>query len=215
VGPKSGFMKYYDTLFRTVEKHVPLSDSDKENLKKYFIPLNVPKRTIIKDENIPSEYFYFVNKGSLRAYIYGKYYVTHIVMFALDGGWCGDIKALVDQPDHNLVIQTIESSELLALEINKFNQMMEEVPAMEKFFRIVLTRLLVVSQERTTNMLNLDATKRYLAFRERFVEIEKRIPQHMIASYLGITPEFLSIIRSKLAKGATLLSADTEEAQNS
>ncbi|CAL2105072.1 hypothetical protein T190115A13A_120067 [Tenacibaculum sp. 190524A02b] len=94
----------------------------------------------------------------------------------------------------------MENTEVIQFSYNTIEELYEEIPKMERFFRKIIERSLVASQKRIVRGFSLTAKERYIYFKENYPEIEKRVPQYMVASYLGITREFLSKIRKEIAK---------------
>jgi CRP-like cAMP-binding protein len=92
----------------------------------------------------------------------------------------------------------LENTELIQFSYENQQEMMQEIPKLERFFRIIIERAFVASQKRIVRNMSMSAKDRYLFFRNEYPKIEQRIPQYLIASYLGITKEFLSKIKSQL-----------------
>lgn len=142
----------------------------------------------------------FVNDGALKGYTIDKEGREHVLQFALQGWWIADMYSLISGNKGVLNIEALVDTHVLLLSRDDQQQLYEQVPKFERFFRILTENSLVASQQRLINNLSLSAEERYLHFTEKYPFILECAPQHSIASYLGITPEFLSKIRARLAK---------------
>ena len=140
----------------------------------------------------------FVLSGCLKAFYIDNEGREHIVMFAIENWWIADLGSFISQSPADLNVQCIENCELVQIHFNDLQQLYVEVPKLERFFRIIIQKAFVAAQKRIINNFTLPAVDRYLKFREQYPLIEQRVPQYMIASYLGITKEFLSKIRAQL-----------------
>ena len=123
-----------------------------------------------------------------------------IVMFAIENWWTGDLGSFITQTPADYNVQCLENCVLAQVSYEDLQQLYLQVPKLERFFRIIIQRAFVAAQKRLINNLSLSAKERYLQFREEYPQVEQRVPQYMIASYLGITKEFLSKIRSASKK---------------
>jgi CRP-like cAMP-binding protein len=141
----------------------------------------------------------FVLSGCLKAFYIDNEGQEHIVMFAIENWWIADLGSFISQTPADLNVQCVENCELAQIHFNDLQQLYLDIPKLERFFRIIIQKAFVAAQKRIINNFTLPAGDRYLQFREQYPSIEQRVPQYMIASYLGITKEFLSKIRSQLA----------------
>jgi len=134
-----------------------------------------------------SQNFYIDNEGQ-----------EHIVMFAIENWWTADLGSFIEQSPADYNVQCLEKSVLAQLSYDDLEQLYLQIPKLERFFRIIIQKAYVATQKRLINNLSLPAKERYLQFLDQYPLIEQRVPQYMIASYLGITKEFLSKIRSQI-----------------
>jgi CRP-like cAMP-binding protein len=141
----------------------------------------------------------FVLSGGLKTFYIDSDGHEHIVMFAIEDWWTADLGSFITQTPADLNVQCLEDSELVQISYNDLQQLYIEIPKLERFFRIIIQNAFVAAQKRIINNLSLPAVERYVQFRQQYPKIEQRVPQYMIASYLGITKEFLSKIRAQLA----------------
>ena len=145
-----------------------------------------------------SRYENFVLSGCLKTFYIDNEGQEHIVMFAIENWWTADLGSFITQTPADLNVQCLENSELIQINYNDLQQLYIEIPKLERFFRIIIQNAFVAAQKRIISNFSLPAMDRYIQFREQYPKIEQRVPQYMIASYLGITKEFLSKIRSQL-----------------
>ena len=140
----------------------------------------------------------FVLSGCLKTFYIDNDGHEHIVMFAIEDWWTADLGSFISQTPADLNVQCLEDAELIQISYNDLQQLYIEIPKLERFFRIIIQNAFVAAQKRIINNLSLPAMERYIRFRDQYPKIEQRVPQYMIASYLGITKEFLSKIRAQL-----------------
>lgn len=125
---------------------------------------------------------------------------THIVMFSIEDWWTSDLGSFITQTPADYSVQCIENTSLVQFSYDALEALYIAIPKLERLFRKILERALVASQKRIIKTYSLDARERYITFKNTYPSIELRVPQYMIASYLGITKEFLSKIKNQLAK---------------
>jgi CRP-like cAMP-binding protein len=141
---------------------------------------------------------YFVNSGLLRSFNVNDNIVEHILHFACEGWWMGDLYSLITQKPGNLFIEALEDSELVVISKEKQEELYLEIPKLERFFRILTENSLVAHQERLMDNLSLSAEERFEKFCQKYPSLIQRVPQRQIASYIGVTPEFLSKLKKKI-----------------
>lgn len=134
----------------------------------------------------------FVLSGLLRLYSVDKNGFEHIIQFAPAGWWIGDLMSYSKQKPGNLFIDAIEETELIEIQRSAVDQLFEEVPKFERFFRILSENALSAYQQRLSANLSLPAKERFAYFVELYPSLLQQLPQKYIASYIGVTPEFLS-----------------------
>lgn len=185
-------------IIKNIEKHVPLSRNEQEVFISYLHSTKVDKKERILTEGNHCDYIYFVNAGILRAFFNheGK---ESTIMFAKKDWWITDMNAFTNQLPAILSIEAIAPSEIMLLSKKNMEKLFEEIPKLEKFFRIIFQRAYIREQTRTVQNLSLPAKVRYENFIEKYPEVAHSVAQKHIASYLGITPEFLSVIRANKA----------------
>ncbi|HTO14844.1 MAG TPA: Crp/Fnr family transcriptional regulator [Edaphocola sp.] len=186
----------FDFLYNKLTEIVTLTDEEFEICKTFFLTKKLKKRRFLLEEGEACRYTAFVEKGLLRTYTVDDKGAEHILQFSLEGWWTADIYSFLTMETSNYNIEAIEDSELLLITLNSWEEMFEKVPKLERYFRILLQNNLIATQRRLMGEFRETAEEKYLKLCSSFPDIFQRVPQHMIASYLGVTRETLSRVRS-------------------
>jgi len=141
-----------------------------------------------------------VEKGLLRTYAVDQKGTEHILQFAFEGWWVADLASFLRREPSSLNIEAMEDCELLLITWNSWEVLLAKLPVFEKFFRILTQNSLIVTQKRLISHMSETAEEKYLNFMNDHPGCMQRVSQRMIASYLGITKETLSRIRSQIAE---------------
>lgn len=185
----------HESILKNIAKHISL---DKEEIT-YFISLlkqeDVPKKGLVLREGQLCKNISYVNSGLLRAYYPDKEGKEATIMFAVADWWITDMFCFINQQPAMLFIEAVENSSVFHLQKNDLDKLYSKVPKFEKFFRILMQNAYIREQLRVMQNLSLSAEERYNNFLIKYPQIVKQVTQKQIASYLGITPEFLSAIR--------------------
>jgi CRP-like cAMP-binding protein len=189
----------FDLLFKKFDEKVQLTADEKELAKTFFLPKKLRKRQYLLQEGDVSKYVAFVEKGILRSYTVDEKGSEHIIQFAFEGWWIADQYSFLTGEPSQYNIDALEDCELLLLSKSAEELLMERIPKMERFFRILLQNSLIATQRRLVSSLSHSAEEKYNELIQSCPTIPQRVPQHMMASFLGITPETLSRIRKQVA----------------
>jgi CRP-like cAMP-binding protein len=188
------------TILQYVSRYIQL-DAEEE---RYFLSIlksrKYLKRQFVVQAGDECKYETYVVKGCLKAYFVDPDGNNHVVQFAVDDWWISDMDSLMNGTPSTLNIDAVEDTEVLQIERKDFNELFQKFPKFNTMYRIMLMKAFVAHQRRIVDNLCKPAKDRYLDFVKRYRNIEQRVPQHQIASYLGMTPEFLSQIRRKLSE---------------
>jgi len=184
-------------LIQHIRRYIDLSESEVLTLNKYLESTSFKKKEFVLHESNVCRNLYFVEKGCLRMYFINEKAVEQIVQFALDGWWISDFQSFINNRPSDYCIQTIEPSKIISINSNKLDELLSELPKLEKYFRIVMQKELAGAQLRSKLLYEMSKEEFYKHFCTSFPEFVQRVPQYMIASYLGLTPEYVSELRKK------------------
>lgn len=188
-------------LHRNLSRYVSFTDAELLILDSLIKPQSVAKKTMLLREGERCGFEAYVVKGCLRKYCIDAEGSELILQFGIEDSWIGDISFSVYETEPSRVfIETLEDSDLLVFSPENKEELFARVPKFERAFRILVQRNLSATQNRLFDTISKDATYKYLEFLRLYPTIPQRVAQHYIASYLGISPEFLSKIRARLAK---------------
>lgn len=186
------------SLLDEISNEKSISSEKLQLLKSSVVIKHIAKGEILRRKGEKPEKFYFVKKGCLRSYAIDEKGKEHIFMFAPEGWIIGDIESHVKNMPTQLFVDAIEDSEIEVFDkkiVNLDTQLLQPKLALDK-----LTKRVAVLQKRIILLMSATLQERYLDFIQTYPEIVQRVPQKMIASYLGVTPEALSKIRNDLSK---------------
>ena len=187
-------------LIEYFNRHLPLDEEEQSIVKKVFKERKIKKRQFILKEGNVSQFNTFVLEGCFKMYMIDNNGKAHNLQFAIENWWIGDIGSFQSEKPSKLYIEALENS--IVLQIKKEDQVMlfADFPKFNRIFRVFTENALVSTQQRVLQNISSTAEERYLDFLERHPYLFNRISNVQIASYLGVTPEFLSTIRKKLVK---------------
>lgn len=190
----------FDQIDASITKYVQLTAAEQELFHSLLKHKKVKKKHFLLQEGEVCTFETFILKGCIRLYFIDKEGVETILYFAVENWWVSDLASFMDQQPSNQFIETLEDCELLIMDYRSKNELLEKIPKMEKYYRILLQRSLGVLQQRFYANVSQTAEERYLAFIEKYPQVVQRVPQHQIARYIGVSPEFLSKVKSTLYK---------------
>jgi CRP-like cAMP-binding protein len=182
------------------ENHLPLNDEEKSAVKDCFKERRVRRRQFILQEGEVCKHSTFVVEGCFRMYMVDEKGKEHNLQFAIENWWIGDIGSFHSEKPSRLYIESIENSVILQCEKENQLKLFVNYPKFNRIFRVLAENAMVSLQNRILRNISSTAEERYLDFVERYPHFFNRISNVQIASYLGVTPEFLSSIRKKLAE---------------
>lgn len=190
----------YDLILKNVARHITLKEAEEKYFLSVLRPRTVRKRQYLLQAGDICRHEIFVNKGLLRAYTSDNKGQEHIVMFASEGWWTSDFYSRLTNTPATLNIDALEDSEVFLIEKDDLDKLYEEVEKFNKLFRILLQNSVISQQQRILGAMSQTAEERYQAFLKRYPNLEQRVTQQHIASFLGVTPETLSRIRKQWTK---------------
>jgi len=187
----------YPNFINHIRKYVELDEQSVARLNRYVAPLKLKRKEFLLKEGQICQSIYFVEKGCLRMYFIDDKLNEQITQFALENWWITDHFSFLDKKPSPYFIQSIEKSEILAISSTSFEAMLSELPQLERYFRMIMQRALAASQLRNKYTYEMSKEEFYQHFSTSFPDFVQRVPQYMIASYLGLTPQYVSELRKK------------------
>jgi|SRR5690606_33820008 len=190
----------HELFFQKFNAMVPLTGEEEEIIKSYLTPKKIRKKQYLLQEGEVCKYIAFVEKGVLRAYTVSDKGGEHIIQFALEGWLISDLFSFLTGEQATYNIDAIENSELLLISKASHEELLRTLPKYETYTRLQLTGAYIAMQRRLTSIISLTLEERYTYFTSLYPDIVQRVPQHMIASFMGLTPETLSRVRKRLSQ---------------
>lgn len=187
-------------LIQHIRNYVGLSESEARTLLRYVQPLSLKKKDYLFREGDICPANYFVEKGCLRLFFITDKGTEQITQFALENWWISDYMSFGGQIPSDFYLQAIEPTEVWVVNHHTQDELFRELPQLERYFRLLMQRSNAASQQRMKYQYDFSREEQYHHFNERYPAFVQRVPQYMLASYLGFTPEYLSEIRKKKNK---------------
>lgn len=187
-------------IITNFKKSVSLNAEQQAYILSCFSEVSYKKREHLLEQNTICNYLYFIKSGCVRIYSTDDEMVENNIYFAIDDWWAVDLSSFIQQVPARFHIQALTPCTLSRIHKSNFEKLLNEIPVMEKWFRILLQNALISSENRINNKIALSAEKRYEAFLKKYPNLELQISQRHIASYLGISAEHLSKIKSRRLK---------------
>ncbi len=188
----------YTLFLQKMNEMVGLSADEEKLVSKYLMPKKIRKKQYLLQEGDVCKFTAFVEKGALRSYSVDEKGSEHILQFALEGWTIGDLFSFLTSEPSTYNIDALEDSELVLISKQAHEELLETLPKYERYIRLQVTGAYIAMQRRLTSIISQPLTERYTAFTTKYPEIVQRVPQHMIASYMGLTPETLSRVRKRM-----------------
>ncbi len=164
----------------------------------HFQLLKVPKNHALVAEGALCKYLFLIQSGILHSFVTDEKGMVHTIQFGFEKHWISDIQSFQHQTPARFNISTLEDSEILQIQHEPFENLLKRTPVVERFFRKIIESAYSREQQRIVSTFKDDATTRYLELLQQQPDLFQRIPQYLIASYLGIKPQSLSRIRQQL-----------------
>lgn len=189
----------YELFFRQFNEKVSLNPEEQEIIKSYLTPKKLRKKQYLLQEGDICKTIAFVEKGALRAYSVDENGSESIIQFALEGWTIADLNSFLTAEPATYNIEALEDAELVLINQPAHEELLQKMPKYETYNRLQITGAYIAMQKRLTSILSLSLEERYTNLTSLYPHIVQRVPQHMIASFMGLTPETLSRVRKKIA----------------
>jgi CRP-like cAMP-binding protein len=192
------YIESHILILNNVSRFIDLTELEKQKYLSLLTKINIKKKDFLMQAGDITSYEYFVTKGCLKVYTLDDDGVSHISMFAVEDYWTGDMASFMTKEPTRYFIKATENSEILGISRANYDLLFQEIPKFEKFYRILYQKSLMSYIQRSNHGISLSAEERYIEFRKKYPKIVNRVTQKDLAGYIGITPEFMSKIISKV-----------------
>lgn len=187
-----------DLLLTSIRKFVSLTDDEFQLIQAYAVERRFNRGEFICKEGEVNRFTNFIQSGSARVYYIDSQSNEHVLQLGIRGWWISDFASFTTQQKGLLFIEALEPVSLISFSFENFQHIYERVPIFERFYRLLIQKAYASFQYRVLSALSLDAEKRYLEFHEKYPDMDAQIPQKHIASYLGMSAEFLSKVKKRI-----------------
>jgi CRP-like cAMP-binding protein len=192
-------MEYpYQLIIDNISRFIDLTKLEKQKYISLLTEIKIDRKTFLMQAGDITKYEYFITKGCLKVYTLDENGAPHISMFAVEDYWTGDIASFMTKTPSRYFIKATEDSELLGISRANYDLLFQEIPKFERFYRILYQKSLISYIRRANHGISLTAEERYIRFKKKYPKIVNRITQKDLAAYIGITPEFMSKIITKV-----------------
>lgn len=189
-----------NVLLEYLKQTINMTGDEESLLASRFKKRNFLKGQYLVQSGDVCKHYTYILKGAVRTFYVDVNGNEHIIAFGIESWWAGDLGSIIAQKPADFNVQCLENTEVVQVTNEDLQALFISIPKLDRFFRILVERAYVGTQKRIVRNYSLTAKERYILFCEEYPEIVKRVPQYMIASYLGITKEFLSNIRNQISK---------------
>ncbi|MDP4247950.1 MAG: Crp/Fnr family transcriptional regulator [Bacteroidota bacterium] len=193
-------MEPYEHLFRNFSRYdICFSPEEILAIESLFVQRKFRKNQYILQQGDMTRHETFICRGLTRTYEVDEKGVEHVLFFGPEEWWVGDLYSFLCSVPSQYNVDCLEETEVLQITRSDLESLYVQVPRMNQYFRILFQNAYISLAQRASSSLSKPALQRYLEFQEKYPHIGARVPDHQIASYLGITPQSLSRIRRQLA----------------
>jgi len=187
----------YEVLTRSLLAKASFSEDDLQKCRNHFVPKRIRKRQYVLQEGDVCIRAVFIERGSLCSYYIDDKGTQHVIQFAFEGWWIGDLYSFLTGEQSKMNIEALEDSDVLTIDRQEHFKLLNEVPKYETYYRILFQDAYIALQRRVSSTIGLSAEAKYQRLVNQYHSFINRVPLHLIASYLGVSPETLSRIRKQ------------------
>lgn len=184
-------------ILKNIQNHVSLNSAEKQYLKSKLKIKTFKRKELLLMQTQLCKNLFFVEDGSLRAFNINSEDKESTIMFAMQNWWITDMNCFINKKPAQLSIEAIEESKIISISLDVLNDLYIQIPIFERLFRILFQNAYIREQQRSLQYLSKNTHDRYNLFVKQYPGFVKKLTQKQIASYLGVTPEFLSSIKNK------------------
>jgi len=192
-------LEQYNNILQNIARYVSLSEVEKEKLIAIIRTTKIKKRQFIDQPGYVCKYRNYVVKGAFRSYFIDSDGKEHTVQIAIEDWFVSDFYSYITQTPATLFVEALEDSTIFQMTYEDIEGLCKEIHGLSEYFRVSTEKAFAFSRKRALSNLSMTAEEKYLELLERYPNIVRRVPQKVIASYLGMTPEFMSKIRKNLS----------------
>ncbi len=193
-------MDSFNKLLANISRYVNLNKEESQKISSIVQETRVKRRQFIDQPGYTCRFRNYVVQGSFRSFFLDKEGKDHTVQIALEDWFVSDFYSYITQTPATMFVEALEDAVILQMKYDEIESLCKEIHALSEYFRITTERAFAFSRNRTLSNLSKSAEERYIELTERYPDIAFRVPQKIIASYLGMSPEFLSKIRKNLSR---------------
>jgi len=186
-----------EVLVQHLQQTIALNEKEIQRISEVAEIVLLKRKELLLQPGQLSQHMRFIAQGSARCYYLDENTQEHTLQIGIEEWWINDLYSFLTQKESKLFIQSIEPATIVQISRENLEQLYVEIPSISTFFRLKIQSAYVALQERTIEHMSADVFTRYQRFIKEYRNIEQRVPQYMIASYLGVTPEFLSYLKKK------------------
>jgi CRP-like cAMP-binding protein len=186
-----------EAIVTHMRKHISLTEDEVELLNDVLEIRDVKKKEYLLRAGEVCRHNYFVVSGCFRLYLITAKGAEQVIQFGIEDWWITEYVSLKSGKPSDFYLQATENAQVIVLPGDREEVLFTKIPQMERYFRLVLEKAYSAQLNRIHYIFNLTGEEQYRMMNEKYPEFVQRVPQYMLASFLGITPEFLSMLRAK------------------
>ena len=190
----------FNLVLQNIAKHIVLNNDEASYFTGLIKHREIARKELLLKQGEIAKYINYIHSGALKAYYVNSESDENIIMLALDDWWITDMYSFASGNPAMQSISAIEDTVVFQLQRNDFDELLKRIPAFERFFRILMQNAYIREQVRVIQNLSMPAEERYLNFLKKYPQLVQRVTQKQIASYIGVSPEFLSTMRKRIQK---------------
>lgn len=190
----------FEKILTYTQQFIDFNNEESEFYQSLMQVKKLRKKQYIVQPGYVCKHRTFVVDGMMRSFLYDSNANEHTIALAVENWWISDFNSYIYQTPSTLFVEAMEKTTVIQMEFEAEQKLLERYPKFEKFFRILYQRSVASLQRRMLSNLSKPAEERYEEFIERYPQIANRVPQYVLASYLGFSNEYLSRIRNKRVK---------------
>jgi CRP-like cAMP-binding protein len=190
----------FNLVLQNIAKHIVLNNEEASYFTGLLKYREIARKELLLKQGSIAKYINYIHSGALKAYYLNSESDENIIMLAVDDWWITDMYSFASGNPAMQSISAIEDSVVFQLQKPDFDELLKKIPAFERFFRILMQNAYIREQVRVIQNLSMPAEERYLNFLKKYPQLVQRVTQKQIASYIGVSPEFLSTMRKRIQK---------------